>query len=128
MIVEYYPLEGEEGRIEKFIRKDLDKRKDLKKLVETFLDKLRISVSLQVFIDTEQISFLETVSMNKGKGETRLGELRIPKTKNGGVVRIYFIVNTFNSSKVLLLDGEIKHKTKPKIIGLVKSIVNKISY
>lgn len=106
MIVEYYPIEGDEGRIEKFIRKDLEKRKDLKKLVEIFLDKLRISVSLQVYIDTEQISFLEIIPMNKGKEKTRLGELRIPKTKNGGVVRIYFIVNKFNSSRILLLDGE----------------------
>jgi len=128
MIVEYYPIEGDEGRIEKFIRKDLEKRKDLKKLVEIFLDKLRISVSLQVFIDTEQISFLEIIPMNKGKEKTRLGELRIPKTKNGGVVRIYFIVNKFNSSRILLLDGETKHRKGPKIIGSVKAMVNKISY
>lgn len=128
MIVEYYPLEKKEGRIEKFIRKELEKRKDLKKLVETFLDKLQFTVSLQAFIDTEQISFLEIISTNEGKEKTRLGELRIPKTRTGGVVRIYFIVKKNDSSHILLLDGEIKHKKQPKILGSVKAMVYRISY
>ncbi len=63
MTIEYYPLGGE-GRIERFIQKDLSKRPDLKKKVETFLSKLEKSISIQAFIKTQQIKFLESVPMN----------------------------------------------------------------
>lgn len=127
MIIEYYPLD-EEGRIGKFIQKDLNKRPDLKKKVETFLIRLENSISIQAFINTKQIKFLESVPMNYGKEKTKLGELRIPKTQTGGVVRIYFIVNANNPSQILLLDGEIKHKLKSDIKKSVKTLVNKINY
>ena len=127
MTIEYYPLGGER-RIEKFIQKDLSKRPDLKKKVETFLSKLEKSISIQAFIQTQQIKFLESVPMDYGKDTTTLGELRIPKTQKGGVVRIYFIVNTGNASQILLLDGEIKHTLESDIKKSVKTIVNRIRY
>ncbi len=66
--------------------------------------------------------------MNYAKENTTLGELRIPKTQKGGVVRIYFIVNTSNPSLLLLLDGEIKHKKESDIKQRVKKLVNNIRY
>ena len=83
---------------------------------------------MQAFIQTQQIKFLESVPMDYGKETTTLGELMIPKTQKGGVVRIYFIVNTGNESQILLLDGEIKHTLESDIKKSVKTLVNRIQF
>ena len=92
MTIEYYPQtvnEEESSRIGKFLRKELRSRKDLKILVEKFLDKVKKSCSLKGFKEAEEIRELEFITTCCGRDKVRLQEMRIPIQRKGGVVRIY---------------------------------------
>ena len=130
MRVEYYSEDKnkEDTRFKKFLKKDLQKRKDLKILVESFIVKVTDSKTLDPFLATEEISSLELIRTREGKEETRLHEMRIPKARKGGVVRIYFIQSKYNSSCILLLDGEVKHGKQSAIKDFMKNLTWSIDY
>lgn len=131
MIIEYYPEDiGDQdaARIKKFVQKGLSKRRDLKLLVEKFLKKVEESSTLQPFLDSGQISTLELVHMNYGREKTRLYEMRIPPKRSGGVVRIYFIQCKDDDKRILLLDGEIKHKKASAIKDNMSNLTRTLNY
>ena len=103
MKLELYPrhlLPDSEGDVTTFIRKGLSKRKDLRLKVETFLDHIKNTNSLDFFERSEQIS-------NLSGG---LYEMRIPKQDRKGVVRIYFCYHPGTENALILLCAELKHK------------------
>jgi len=131
VIIEYYPedIGGQDvARIKKFVQKGLSKRRDLKILVEKFLQKVEESSSLQPFFDSQQVVALEFVTMNYGREKTRLYEMRIPPKRSGGVVRIYFIQCKDDDRRILLLDGEIKHKKSSAIKDNMSNVTRTLNY
>jgi hypothetical protein len=104
----YYPKHlypEDEGDVETFIRKDLKKRLDLRSLVDDFRQKVQGATSLQPFYDDETIKYL---------AKDGIFEMRIPKTKSGGVVRIYFCHHPKIENVLVLLDAELKHDRTPQ--------------
>nr|WP_321305695.1 hypothetical protein [uncultured Sphaerochaeta sp.] len=131
MTIEYYPLTAKDegfSRIEKFVRKELRKRKDLAILVQEFLKRVKKSSTLQAFKDVEEIADLEFATTCNGRDKVRLQEMRIPIQRKGGVVRIYFIESRYSKNKLLLIDGEIKHKKSSNIKDNVKSLIFSLDY
>lgn len=110
------PLDSkEEGLVQEFIRKDLKKRYDLRLLVDVFFEKVRKSNSLDPFYADETIEPLK-------KG---IEEMRIPKTRKGGVVRIYFCKHPQTPDLLVLLDAELKKDTQPsKIDRAIERLYN----
>lgn len=131
MFIEYYPEDiGGQGtaRIKKFVQKGLHKRRDLKLLVQKFLEKVEESSSLQPFLNSSLISALQFVPVNNGREKTRLYEMRIPPERSGGVVRIYFIQCKGDDQWILLLDGEIKHKKASAIMDNMSNLTRTLNY
>jgi len=91
------------AKVQKFIQKDLKKYPDLLSRVRTFL----VSVEKVENLD----SYYKSGEMAKLEGA--LHEMRIPPTRRGGVVRIYFCVNPEDSREIMLLDAELKHEKEP---------------
>jgi len=113
VILYWYPAAGEdanESPVWKRLKKDLSKHKELMLLVETFLDTVRRNGSLDLMLKSEQIGQL-------GDG---LYEMRIPKSKRGGVVRIYFCYSESNRQELILLDSELKHETAPSKLKIAR--------
>ncbi len=103
----FYPQHlnpNEEGSVKEFIRKDLKKYNDLRLLVQKFLDRVYASGSLQPFFNDETISPLSYCG---------IFEMKIPKTRKGGVVRIYFCYHCKIDKLLVLLDAELKHEKVP---------------
>lgn len=106
MILKWYPsyLENDpDSDVRSFIRKDLAKYRELQVLVESFLGRVMEVSDLQPFFDSKQIAPLGA----------DLFEMRIPKTRRGGVVRIYFCRHPGNKRELILLDAELKHEKAP---------------
>lgn len=101
----------EEGDVETFIRKELQKRPDLRLLVNKFLDRIRKTESFEPFYQDETIEYL---------AGDEIYEMRIPKTRSGGVVRIYFVMHPQVDGLLVLLDAEIKHGKPGKRKGRAK--------
>ena len=102
----WYPdfLESFEGAsVQAFISKELAKYPDLRLRVETFLKKLQALQDPQPLFNSEQLAPL-------GAG---LFEMRVPKRRRGGVVRIYYCVGKDDLKTWVLLDAELKHETAP---------------
>lgn len=102
----WYPscLESDEdASVKAFIHKDLAKFPELRLRTQTFLDKLKIVQDLQTLFNSEQLAPLSD----------GLFEMRIPKRRRGGVVRIYYCVGGNDSNILVLLDAELKHETAP---------------
>jgi hypothetical protein len=93
------------------VRKEIDdlskKHKDLYTLVKDFLEKLLKSSDLSVYYRIEWLYDL-------GDG---LHEMRIPKTRRGGVFRIYFGYARNRPDVLVLFDAELKHKPEPDRIS-----------
>jgi len=66
--------------------------------------------------------------MNNGRETTRLYEMRIPPERSGGVVRIYFIQCKGDDQRILLLDGEIKHKKASAIMDNMSNLIRTLNY
>jgi hypothetical protein len=66
--------------------------------------------SLDLMLKSDQIGQL-------GDG---LYEMRIPKSKRGGVVRIYFCYSESNRQELILLDSELKHETAPSKLKIAR--------
>jgi len=96
--------------VEAFIEKDLKKRPDLYSLVHKFLKRIKQTECLDEYYKTKQLYKLEG----------QLHEMRIPIKRRGGVVRIYFCYNPEDSLNLILLDAELKHKTKPERLDNAK--------
>lgn len=102
----WYPafLESDEGAsVKAFIRKDLAKHQDLRLRVEAFLAQLKDLQDPQPLFNTEQLA-----PVRDG-----LFEMRIPKRRRGGVVRIYYCFDNDDRKTWVLLDAELKHETAP---------------
>ena len=113
MTFTWYPqnIDPEEApSVEVFIEKDLKKRHDLYSLVNKFLKRIKQTECLDEYYKTKQLYKLEG----------QLHEMRIPIQRRGGVVRIYFCYNPENSLDIILLDAELKHKTKPERLDNAK--------
>ena len=95
---EYSP-DNSSSSVWKSLRKDLAKRHDLMLLVEAFLKKLAPIKDLAELQKSEEI-------FPVGEG---LWEMRIPKTRKGGVVRIYFCYKPDCPETLVLLEAELKH-------------------
>lgn len=123
-----YPIDcvdgGTRNLLDEFIKGELKKNPILLKKVDAFLKRVQESKSLQPFFDSKLIDSLEQVKINNGKATTKLYEMRIPPERRGGVVRLYFIMQ---GDKILIIDGEIKKRTKSKIIDSVKKKINSIT-
>ena len=103
---------GEPGSlIKRLIKKDLKRRYDLALGVENFLKKVEKAETLTPFEDSDEIIYL---------ANDCYFEMRIPKTRTGGVVRIYFIKHPNDSKLLVLLDGELKKGKELKIKDRVK--------
>jgi hypothetical protein len=106
----WYPdfLESNEGAsVKAFIRKELAQYPDLRLRVEAFLEKLKVLLDPQPLFKSEHLAPL-------GNG---LFEMRIPKRRRGGVVRIYYCVGKDDQKTWVLLDAELKHETAPGRTG-----------
>ena len=113
MTFTWYPqnIDPEEApSVEVFIEKDLKKRHDLYSLVNKFLKRIKQTECLDEYYKTKQLYKLEG----------QLHEMRIPIKRRGGVVRIYFCYNPEDSLNLILLDAELKHKTKPERLDNAK--------
>lgn len=102
----YYPENQEpgcEGYVRRFLRKDLNKRYDLRTKVDSFFKKIVPMKDLGPFFRSEHLASL-------GGG---LNEMRIPPVADGGVVRIYYCEDSKDSSTLVLLDAELKHGKEP---------------
>lgn len=113
MTFTWYPqnIDPEEApSVEVFIEKDLKKRHDLYSLVNKFLKRIKQTECLDEYYKTKQLYKLEG----------QLHEMKIPKKRPGGVVRIYFCYNPEDSLNLILLDAELKHKTKPERLDNAK--------
>jgi hypothetical protein len=101
----FYPEQldsKKEGLVQEFIRKVLKKHNDLRLRVEKFFEKVRESKSLDPFYKDDTIAPLRGIL-----------EMRIPKTRSGGVVRIYFCKHPKIMDLLVLLDAELKKDTEP---------------
>ena len=110
MKILWYPNYDEEGHgaaVKIFIRKELIKYKDLRFRVESFLKRLRVIPDIWILFNSEQIAFVKD----------GLCEMRIPKQRRGGVVRVYFCFGKKEKDTIVLLDAELKHETSPGRIG-----------
>lgn len=101
------PLEKPTGPVRKEIISLTPKHKDLYLLVKDYLNKLLAMTDLSQEYQRE-------VLFDLGGG---LHEMRIPKTRRGGVFRIYFCYATDNPGILVLLDAELKHQKEPKKIS-----------
>lgn len=89
--------------IKNFISKDLVKHKDLPLLVELFFMKLEAMKDPGDLFISGQLAFLRE----------GLCEMRIPKQRRGGVVRIYFCFSRVEKATIVILDAELKHEKSP---------------
>ncbi|HQL06034.1 MAG TPA: hypothetical protein PLU33_12950 [Treponemataceae bacterium] len=117
MTFTWYPqfLDAEAApKVKEFLDKELKKRPDLYQLTKDFLKKLKKVESLDEYYKTEIMEKLDG----------HLHEMKIPKKRPGGVVRIYFCYNPEDSLNLILLDAELKHKTKPERLDNAKKRLN----
>lgn len=128
MIIEYYPRDYLSSRVHRFLHKELKERPDLRLLTEEFVEKVKESDSLSVFVKIGWIKPLGLVPCDSGKSKTRLYEIRVPPERRGGVVRIFFIINKSDPQRILLLDAEIKHGTASRRQRFVESMVWGVAY
>lgn len=100
------------GIIPKELNKLSRKQQKLFLLVKVFLEKLEKINDLSFYHETNRFECL-------GDG---LYEMRIPKQRQGGVFRIYFCYQNLdvNSDVLVLLDAEVKHKTKPQRMDVAR--------
>lgn len=95
------PLYGGEGPVQKFLSSLKRKRADLWTLVDQQMRTARNLENLRAFELAEIVGRL-------GEVKAPLYEFRIPKTRRGGVVRIYFCYRTEEPGCIILLDAELK--------------------
>ncbi|MEI6389316.1 MAG: hypothetical protein WCQ50_22135 [Spirochaetota bacterium] len=81
------------------LAKDLAREKILLVQVEAFLERVESLADLGQMAQSEQVAPL-------GNG---LHEMRIPKVRTGGVVRIYFCHAIADHQTLVLLEAEFKH-------------------
>lgn len=93
------PLRGGEGPVQKFLSSLRRKRADLWTLVDQLMRAVKDLENLKPYEQSEVVGKL-------GEIKAPLYEFRIPKTKRGGVVRIYFCYK--EPGCIVLLDAELK--------------------
>jgi|WetSurMetagenome_2_1015567.scaffolds.fasta_scaffold23538_4 phage-related protein len=91
------------------------KRQDLFLDVYTFLKKMTEVTDLTPYYKSEQIRALGS----------DLHEMRIPKTRSGGVFRIYFCHSLSKEAYLILLEAELKHKKAGKKIPQARANLKK---
>ncbi len=104
----YYPGKPEEDPVDASTRKWIEKLKrkkpDLYSIAMKVLKKMEESDSLQPFIDQGIVAQLSNP----------LWEIKIPKKKAGGVVRLYFCKVPHREGYIHILEHEIKNgRTNP---------------
>ncbi len=108
MDFKWYPeplTEDETPSVKEFIQKVLNTKKKRRYflLVNEFLKKLSECDSIDPYVKCQMI-----LPLKKG-----LYEMRIPKTRKEGVVRIYFQFHPYLKTTLVLLDAEFKKEKEP---------------
>ena len=105
----YYPSctenETEKGPIENFLSTLQKKRSDLWSLVDETLRKVGEAENLDALIKSKYVGRLK-------RQKEPIFEFRIPPTKKGGVVRIYFCYKKKERNCIILLDAELKKRSE----------------
>jgi len=105
----------ETGPVGKELSALAKKRQDLFLDVYTFLEKIAKITDLTPYYKSEQMKALGS----------DLHEMRIPKTRSGGVFRIYFCYSRSKEAYLILLEAELKHKKAEKKIPQARTNLKK---
>lgn len=119
MTIIYYrflnDLEGATGPIARFMKDLIKKRPDLATLVKSTLDEVNKSITLDLF-------FRQEIAAKVDHCSEPIYEFRIPKTRKGGVVRLYFGYQNNNNSIIHILAAELKNTKSPDANKIAQAI------
>ena len=109
------------GRIDKLFSFLMSKHKDLWSLIKTTIEKAHEYSDLSVF-EKQGI-------VGKLKNKLNIYEFRIPPTRRGGVVRLYFGYKKNDKNTIIILTGEFKKikESNSKIIDLAEKYYKEVS-
>lgn len=106
MNVIFYPnlqeMDNVTGKIDKLFKFLRSKRPDLWRMVLTIIEKVNKYSNLDI-LERQEI-------VGKLRNKPHIYEFRIPPTKSGGVIRLYFGYKKNDKNTIVILTGEFKKK------------------
>jgi hypothetical protein len=69
------------------------------------------SIGKQAFQDRTSLRIISNLGSVCSREHSSLWEVRCPKTRRSGVLRIYFTMSTIHQDTLVILDGEFKDET-----------------
>ncbi len=104
-------IENNKGSVVRFLEKLRNERPDLWTQVSVTLNKVMESSNLGIFERQGRVEKLKRTSVP-------IYEFKIPPTRKGGVVRLYFAFKKNDLNTIHILSAELKHKKEPDPIKI----------